>query len=210
MSAAIDILVDNTLKHGEGAVTLMTKTDALIYAPDRIRANSIHPGFIWTPMVENHLRTTGASDLVVAREEVGRLHEGIVGNDRTEQRQRHPDRRPPRTGPRPASRHWRGPSSGTPTGLPEERTDNGRTARTGRHRRADEPSVAREDPHRRRLAQERRGHAPGDARPAAGALVKAIHYSVAVAIELAALRIDLRAGSLRSRIGYLLRRFTRL
>ncbi len=39
----------------KGAVRLMSKTDALIYAPDRIRVNSIHPGFIWTPMVEHHL-----------------------------------------------------------------------------------------------------------------------------------------------------------
>jgi len=36
----------------KGAVRLMTKNDALIYAPDKIRVNSIHPGFIWTPMVE--------------------------------------------------------------------------------------------------------------------------------------------------------------
>ncbi|MBW8302571.1 MAG: SDR family NAD(P)-dependent oxidoreductase, partial [Brevundimonas sp.] len=39
----------------KGAVRLMSKTDALTYAPDRIRVNSIHPGFIWTPMVEAHL-----------------------------------------------------------------------------------------------------------------------------------------------------------
>lgn len=39
----------------KGAVRLMTKTDAMIYAPDRIRVNSIHPGYIWTPMVEQHL-----------------------------------------------------------------------------------------------------------------------------------------------------------
>jgi NAD(P)-dependent dehydrogenase (short-subunit alcohol dehydrogenase family) len=38
----------------KGAVRLMTKTDALIYAKDKIRVNSIHPGFIWTPMVENY------------------------------------------------------------------------------------------------------------------------------------------------------------
>jgi NAD(P)-dependent dehydrogenase (short-subunit alcohol dehydrogenase family) len=31
--------------------SLMTKTDAMRYAPDRIRVNSIHPGFIWPPMV---------------------------------------------------------------------------------------------------------------------------------------------------------------
>lgn len=43
----------------KGAVRLMSKTDALIYAPDRIRVNSIHPGFIWTPMVEGHLKTMG-------------------------------------------------------------------------------------------------------------------------------------------------------
>ncbi len=36
----------------KGAVRLMTKNDALIYAPDKIRVNSIHPGFIWTPLVE--------------------------------------------------------------------------------------------------------------------------------------------------------------
>ena len=30
----------------------MAKNDALIYAKDNIRVNSVHPGFIWTPMVE--------------------------------------------------------------------------------------------------------------------------------------------------------------
>ncbi len=37
----------------KGAVRLMTKTDALLYARDKIRVNSVHPGFIWTPMVEH-------------------------------------------------------------------------------------------------------------------------------------------------------------
>ena len=36
----------------KGAVRLMSKTDALIYAADKIRVNSIHPGYIWTPLVE--------------------------------------------------------------------------------------------------------------------------------------------------------------
>jgi NAD(P)-dependent dehydrogenase (short-subunit alcohol dehydrogenase family) len=36
----------------KGAVRLMSKNDALIYAKDNIRVNSVHPGFIWTPMVE--------------------------------------------------------------------------------------------------------------------------------------------------------------
>jgi NAD(P)-dependent dehydrogenase (short-subunit alcohol dehydrogenase family) len=37
----------------KGAVRLMTKTDALIYAKDNIRVNSVHPGYIWTPLVED-------------------------------------------------------------------------------------------------------------------------------------------------------------
>jgi NAD(P)-dependent dehydrogenase (short-subunit alcohol dehydrogenase family) len=36
----------------KGAVRLMTKTDALFYAQDNIRVNSVHPGYIWTPLVE--------------------------------------------------------------------------------------------------------------------------------------------------------------
>lgn len=35
----------------KGAVREMSKTDALIYAKDGIRVNSVHPGFIWTPLV---------------------------------------------------------------------------------------------------------------------------------------------------------------
>jgi NAD(P)-dependent dehydrogenase (short-subunit alcohol dehydrogenase family) len=31
-------------------------TDALLYAKDNIRVNSVHPAFIWTPMVENYLK----------------------------------------------------------------------------------------------------------------------------------------------------------
>lgn len=43
----------------KGAVRLMTKNDALIYARDRIRVNSIHPGFIWTPLVEAFAASQG-------------------------------------------------------------------------------------------------------------------------------------------------------
>jgi NAD(P)-dependent dehydrogenase (short-subunit alcohol dehydrogenase family) len=42
----------------KGAVRLMTKTDALFYAKDNIRVNSVHPGFIWTPLVEELARTS--------------------------------------------------------------------------------------------------------------------------------------------------------
>lgn len=56
----------------KGAVRLMTKTDALTYAADKIRVNSIHPGFIWTPMVEKHL--TSAGDLEAGRQATAALH----------------------------------------------------------------------------------------------------------------------------------------
>jgi NAD(P)-dependent dehydrogenase (short-subunit alcohol dehydrogenase family) len=56
----------------KGAVRLMTKTDAMTYAPDRIRVNSIHPGFIWTPMVEHHLASMG--DVEEGRKAADALH----------------------------------------------------------------------------------------------------------------------------------------
>lgn len=42
----------------KGAVRLMSKNDAIIYAPDKIRVNSVHPGFIWTPLVEEFGKDT--------------------------------------------------------------------------------------------------------------------------------------------------------
>jgi len=36
----------------KGAVREMSKTDAVLYAKEGIRVNSVHPGFIWTPLVE--------------------------------------------------------------------------------------------------------------------------------------------------------------
>jgi NAD(P)-dependent dehydrogenase (short-subunit alcohol dehydrogenase family) len=62
----------------KGAVRLMSKTDALIYAADRIRVNSIHPGFIWTPMVEHYLE--GGGDVEAGRKATDALHPlGHVG-----------------------------------------------------------------------------------------------------------------------------------
>ncbi len=37
----------------KGAVRLMSKTDAMLYATEGIRVNSVHPGYIWTPLVED-------------------------------------------------------------------------------------------------------------------------------------------------------------
>lgn len=56
----------------KGAVRLMSKTDAMLYAKHKIRVNSVHPGFIWTPMVENHLKQQG--DVEALRQELDRLN----------------------------------------------------------------------------------------------------------------------------------------
>jgi NAD(P)-dependent dehydrogenase (short-subunit alcohol dehydrogenase family) len=62
----------------KGAVRLMSKNDALIYAPDGIRVNSVHPGFIWTPMVEGFLE--GQGDTRQGRQSLDALHPlGHVG-----------------------------------------------------------------------------------------------------------------------------------
>lgn len=62
----------------KGAVRLMTKNDALIYAKENIRVNSIHPAFIWTPLVEDFLRAQG--DVEEGRAMLDSLHPiGHVG-----------------------------------------------------------------------------------------------------------------------------------
>lgn len=50
----------------------MTKTDALLYASDNIRVNSVHPGFIWTPMVDEF--SSRAEDPEAVREYLVSLH----------------------------------------------------------------------------------------------------------------------------------------
>lgn len=45
----------------KGAIRIMSKTDALAFAEDRIRVNSVHPGFIWTPMLESGAQVPGVA-----------------------------------------------------------------------------------------------------------------------------------------------------
>jgi NAD(P)-dependent dehydrogenase (short-subunit alcohol dehydrogenase family) len=58
----------------KGGVRLATKSAALHCAQERlgIRVNSVHPGYIWTPMVENYLKTL--PDPEAARTAVAALH----------------------------------------------------------------------------------------------------------------------------------------
>jgi NAD(P)-dependent dehydrogenase (short-subunit alcohol dehydrogenase family) len=56
----------------KGAVREMSKNDAVLYAKDKIRVNSVHPGFIWTPMVENFAESSGAA--TEARKALDALH----------------------------------------------------------------------------------------------------------------------------------------
>lgn len=63
----------------KGAVRLMSKTDAMLYAKDKIRVNSVHPGFIWTPLTET-LGEQFPQGVEVYREHLNKLHPlGHVG-----------------------------------------------------------------------------------------------------------------------------------
>ena len=55
----------------KGAVRTMTKNAAITYAKDNIRANSIHPGIIWTPLIE--AQEKAITDSLVADTPLGRL-----------------------------------------------------------------------------------------------------------------------------------------
>ena len=58
----------------KGAVRLLTKSTANQYAKDNIRANSIHPGVIETPMTApNLLSDEQARQITISRHPIGRL-----------------------------------------------------------------------------------------------------------------------------------------
>ena len=64
----------------KGGVRLLTKSAALYCAKSgyNIRVNSVHPGYIWTPMVENYLKSQG--DVAAGRRTLDALHPiGHVG-----------------------------------------------------------------------------------------------------------------------------------
>ena len=59
----------------KGAVRLLTKTTALQYARDGIRANSVHPGPIVTPMTERRRADPATYQRMVSRIPLGRYGE---------------------------------------------------------------------------------------------------------------------------------------
>lgn len=62
----------------KGAVRLMTKTDAMFYAKNGIRVNSVHPGFIGTELVRELMGAQG--DVEVGMKALAALHPlGHVG-----------------------------------------------------------------------------------------------------------------------------------
>jgi NAD(P)-dependent dehydrogenase (short-subunit alcohol dehydrogenase family) len=50
----------------KGAVRLMAKTEAMLYAAQNIRANSVHPGFIRTPLLEEAFAKLGDPEQIFA------------------------------------------------------------------------------------------------------------------------------------------------
>ena len=63
----------------KAAVIHYTTTQAAMYAKDRIRVNSVHPGFIWTPLVEELARNAPQGLEAFRRELDGRHPLGHVG-----------------------------------------------------------------------------------------------------------------------------------
>ncbi len=64
----------------KGAAHIMSKNDALFYVEDNIRVNSVHPGFIWTLLVERVAKEQEGVTVEKFREELAEAHPiGHVG-----------------------------------------------------------------------------------------------------------------------------------
>ena len=65
--------ITNAYGASKGAVRLFTKATAVQYAGEGIRANSVHPGLIETPMTANMLGDEAQRQSSIARHPLGRL-----------------------------------------------------------------------------------------------------------------------------------------
>ena len=63
----------NAYGASKGAVRLFTKATAIQYAGEGIRANSVHPGVIETPMTANMLSDAAQREISIARHPMGRV-----------------------------------------------------------------------------------------------------------------------------------------
>jgi NAD(P)-dependent dehydrogenase (short-subunit alcohol dehydrogenase family) len=63
----------------KGGVRLMTKSDATVYAPDNIRVNSIHPGYILTPLLESVAEGFGVGKDKFFQDLIDRIPMGRLG-----------------------------------------------------------------------------------------------------------------------------------
>ncbi|MCY3542462.1 MAG: glucose 1-dehydrogenase [Chloroflexi bacterium] len=61
----------------KGAVRILTKSTAIQFAPDGIRANSIHPGPVATPMTESRRGDPSYTEVTLSRIPLGRFAEPI-------------------------------------------------------------------------------------------------------------------------------------
>lgn len=66
----------------KGAVRMMTKSDAVCYAKDGIRVNSIHPGWIWTPMLDEVGKNAPEGQEAFNRRLMSRIPLGRYGEPR--------------------------------------------------------------------------------------------------------------------------------
>ncbi len=63
----------------KGGVRLMTKSDASVYAPDNIRVNSIHPGYIMTPLFQNVARNSPVGEQAFYKQITDQIPAGRLG-----------------------------------------------------------------------------------------------------------------------------------
>jgi NAD(P)-dependent dehydrogenase (short-subunit alcohol dehydrogenase family) len=63
----------------KGGVRLMTKSDASVYGPDNIRVNSVHPGYIMTPLFQNVAKNSPVGEQAFYKQVTDGIPQGRLG-----------------------------------------------------------------------------------------------------------------------------------